>query len=78
MTADCLIGLVVRVPASRAEDRGSNPTCNRIFQGRVIPVTYSYKLAFQWLSCQAPGDIGSALGLVSLETEYCDWVRGKV
>ena len=28
-----------------------------------------------WLPCQAPGDIGSALGLVGSVSIYCDWVR---
>ena len=36
------------------------------------------KLALQWLSCQAPGGIGSVLGLVGLVSVYCDWVRWKV
>ena len=39
----------------------------------VIPV--AYKLALQWLPCQAPGIIGSVLGLVSLVSVYCDCVR---
>ena len=43
------------------------------FRGRVIPVTS--KLALQWLPCQAPGVIGSALGLVGPVSVYCDWVR---
>ena len=33
------------------------------------------KLALQWLPCQAPGVIGSALGLVGPVSVYCDWVR---
>ena len=33
---------------------------------------------FQWLPCQAPGIIGSALGLVGPVSVYCDWVRQKV
>ena len=37
------------------------------------PVTS--KLALQWLPCQAPGIIGSALGLVGPVSVYCDWVR---
>ena len=41
-----------------------------------MPVTS--KLALQWLPCQAPGVIGSMLGLVSLVSVYCDWVRLKV
>ena len=36
------------------------------------------KLALQWLPCQAPGVIGSALGLVGPVSVYCDWVRWKV
>ena len=32
----------------------------------------------QWLPCQAPGIIGSALGLVGPVSVYCDWVRWKV
>ena len=36
------------------------------------------KLALQWLPCQAPGVIGSALGLVDPVSVYCDWVRWKV
>ena len=32
---------------------GSNPACDGIFPGRVIPVTS--KLALQWLPCQAAG-----------------------
>ena len=55
---------------------GSNPVCAGIFPGRVIPVTS--KVALQWLSCQAPGVIGSALGLVGPVSVYCDWVRWKV
>ena len=35
----CLVGLVVKAPASRAEILGSNPACDGIFQGQVIPVT---------------------------------------
>ena len=45
---DRLVGLVVKAPASI-------PVCDGIFPGRVIPVTY--KLALQWLPCQAPGVI---------------------
>ena len=44
-----------------------------LFLGRVIPVTQ--KLVLQWLPCQAPGVIGSALGLVGPVSVYCDWVR---
>ena len=44
-----------------------------IFPGQVTPVTY--KMALQWLPCQAPGVIGSALRVVGPVSVYCDWVR---
>ena len=66
--ADRLVGLVVKVSASGAEDPGSNPAGDGIFPGRVIPVTYT--LALQWLPCQEPDVIGSALGLVGLVSVY--------
>ena len=69
-----LVGLVVRRPPRQRKIPGSNPACAGIFfRGRVIPVTS--KLALQWLPCQAPGVIGSALGLVGPVSVYCDWVR---
>ena len=66
-----LVGLVVKASASRAEDPGFESRFR--FRGRVIPVTQ--KLALQWLPCQAPGVIGSALGLVGPVSVYCNWVR---
>ena len=69
-----LVGLVVKASASRAEDPGFESRLRRdFFRGRVIPVTQ--KLALQWVHCQAPGVIGSALGLVVPVSVYCDWVR---
>ena len=70
---DRLVGLVVRRLPRERKIPGSNPACVGFFRGRVIPVTE--KLALQWLPCQAPGVIGSALGLVSPVSVYCDWVR---
>ena len=35
-------------------------------------------MALQWLPCQAPGVMGSVLGLVGPVSVYCDWVRWKV
>ena len=62
-SSDRLVGLVVTASASRAADPGLNPALSvGILPGRDIPVTS--KLALQWLPCQAPGDIGSVLGLV--------------
>ena len=83
-----LVGLVVKASASRAEDPGFESRLRRdFFRGRVIPKTgtpvatlsfgvESYqKLALQWLPCQAPGFVGSALGLVGPVSVYCHWVR---
>ena len=69
-----LVGLVVKASASSAEGLGFESRLRRdFFRGGVIPV--SQKLALQWLPCQAPGVIGSALGLVGPVSVYCDWVR---
>ena len=64
-----LAGRVVKASASGAEE----PGLDGIFPGRVIPVTS--KLALQWPPCQAPGVIGSVLGLVGPVSVYCDLVR---
>ena len=72
LAADRLVGLVVRHLPRERKIPGSNSACTGIFRGRVIPVTQ--KLALQCLPCLAPGVIGSALGLVSLVSVYCDWV----
>ena len=66
-----------KTSASRAEDpRFESCLRQDFFWGQVIPVTQ--KLALQWLPCQTPGVIGSAPGLVSPVSVYCDWVRWKV
>ena len=67
---------VVNLILHERKIRSPNPACNVIFRDRVIPVTS--KLALQWLSCQAPGVIGSSLGLVGPVSVYCDWVGWKV
>ena len=59
---DRLIGLVVRRPLRERKIPGSNPACAQIFSGSSH--TSDLKLALQWLPCQAPGVIGSVLGLV--------------
>ena len=56
--------------ASRAEDQEIESRLRRDFSGSSH--TSHLKLA---LLCQAPGVIGSVLGLVGLVSEYCDWVR---
>ena len=70
---DRLVGLVVKASASRAKDPGF---AAGLFRGRVTAVTL--QLALQWLPCQAPGIIGSVLGLVGAVSVYWDWVRWKV
>ena len=70
--ADRLVGLVVKASASRAEDPGFESRLRRDFSG-----VESYQ-SLQWLPCQAPGVIGSVLGLVGPVSVYCDWVRWKV
>ena len=74
---DRLVGLVVKASASRVKDLEFDSRLQPdFFRGRVIPVTS--KLALQWLPCQAPGVLGSVLGLVGPVSVYCDWVRWKV
>ena len=63
----------LRRPPQKRKAWCSNPTCDRIFPGPVLPVTSI--LVLQWLPCQAPGAIGLALGLIGLVSVYCDWVR---
>ena len=68
-----LVGLVVRRLPRERRPRVRIPLAPGFFRGRVIPVTE--KLVHQWLPFQAPGVIGSALGLVGPVSVYCDWVR---
>ena len=72
-SAHCLAGLVVKVSAMGAEDPGFEYRLPRDFSGSSH--TSDLKLTLQWLRCQAPDITGSALGLVSLVSVYCDWVR---
>ena len=65
-----LVGLAVKASASRAEDPGFECRWRWDFSG-------SSTLAFQWLPCQAPDVLWSALGLVGRVSVYCDWVRQK-
>ena len=68
-----LAGLVDKASAPGAEDLGFESRLRRDLSGSSH--NSDLKLAFQWLPCQAPGDIGSALGLVGPVSVYCDWVR---
>ena len=70
--ASRLVGLVVKASASRLADPGFDSRLRRgilFFLSRVIPVTC--RLALCWLPCQAPGVVGSTLGLVDLVSVYC-------
>ena len=58
----------IRRPPPERKIQGSNPACDGIFPGRVIPE--AYKLAHQ-----APGIIGLVLGLVGPVSVYCDLVE---
>ena len=71
---DRLVGLVVKASSSRAEGPGFQSRLRRDFFG-VESYQWLKNLALQWLPCQAPGVIGSALGLVGAVSVYCDWVR---
>ena len=72
---DSLGGLVVKASASRVEDPGFESRLRRDFSGSSHTSDFKKKLALQWLSCQAPGIIGLALGLVGPVSVYCDWER---
>ena len=50
-----------------------SPLTSASFLVHVVPVTS--KLVLQWLPCQEPGHIGSAMGLVDPVSVHCDWVR---
>ena len=73
---DRLDGLVVKASASGAEDPGFESHLRRDVS--VSSHTSDLKLALHWLPCQAPGVIGSALGLVGPVSVYCDWLRENI
>ena len=72
-----LVGLVVKASASRAEDPEFESRLRRDFSG-VKSHQWLKKLALQRLPYQAPGVVGSVLGLVGPVSIYWDWVRWKV
>ena len=72
---DRLAGLVVKASVSGAEDPGFESRLLRDFFSGLSHTSDLKKMALQWLPCQAPGVIGSALGLVGQVSVYCDWVR---
>ena len=68
--SDRLVGLVVKASASRAEDLGFEFRLRQDFSRSSH--ASDFKIGPQWLPCQAPGDKGSALGLVGPVSVYCD------
>ena len=62
---------MVKTSASGAEDPGFESRLRRDFSGSSHTSDFK-KLALQWLPCQAPGIIGSALGLVCPVSVYCE------
>ena len=80
-----LVGLVVKASASRAEDPGFESRLHRdLFfwgeegRGRGSSHASDLKVGTPVATCQAPGVIGSVLGLVGEVSVYCEWVRRKV
>ena len=69
--ADCLVGLVVKGAALIVADPGFDSRLCRDFSGS----SQTSDLALQWLPCQEPGIIRSALGVVGPVSVYCDWVK---
>ena len=67
------VGLVVKASTSGVEDPGFESCLRWDFSGSSH--TSDFKLALQWPPCQAPGIIGSSLGLVGPVSIYCDWMR---
>ena len=75
-TWDRLVGQVDKASASRPEDPGFESHLQRDFTGSSH--TSDFKIGTPVaVPCQAPGGIGSALGLVGPVSVYCDWVRYK-
>ena len=68
---DHLVGLAAKASSSRAEDPGFE---SRDFFGSSHTSDLNIGTPVG-LPCQAPGVIGSALGLVGPMSVYCDWVR---
>ena len=66
----CLIGLVVKASASRAEDPGFESCWRRDFSRSSHTSDLNIGTP-----CQMPGITETVLGLVSPLSVYCDWVR---
>ena len=68
-----LIGLVVGRPPPERKIPGSNAACAGIFSGSSH--TSDLKMGSPVATLPGAWRIGSALGLVSPVSVYCDWVR---
>ena len=86
---DRLVGLVVKAYDSRAEDPGFESRLLLDFffggggggrggGGGGSSHTSDLNIGAPVATCQVPGVIGSALGLVGPVSVYCDWVGWKV
>ena len=65
--------LVVKAYASGAEDPGFESRLRQDFSGSSH--TSGLKSGTPGATLQAPGIVGSAVGLVGPVSVYCDWVR---
>ena len=74
---DRLSGLVVKASASGAEDPGFESRLRRDVSGSSHTSDFKIDTPVA-MPCQAPGVIGSALGLVGPVSVCCDWMRWKV
>ena len=74
---DHLVGPVINASTARAEDLGIESRLHWDFSGssHTSDIKNGTLVA---IPCQAPGVIGSALGLVGPVSVYCDRVRWKV
>ena len=69
--------LGVKASSCRAADLGSIPVLPMgIVQGLVMSVRLQWIL--MWATCQVPGDIGSALGLVGQVSVHRYWMRASL
>ena len=74
LSATASLAQWLRRPPRERKIPGSNPPCAGIFSGSSH--TSDFKIGTPVaIPCQAPGVIGSALGLVGPVSVYCDWVR---
>ena len=67
---------LLHASATGAEDPGfESPLRRDFFSGSSHTSDFKIGTPVQWLHCQVPDIIDSAMGLVGPVSEYCDWVR---